>query len=50
MYFSFSFVPPGGEFAVTRLPLSERGGFNDIAHRPYIRVFTNTGTFYPSLG
>lgn len=28
-----------GEFAVTRVPLAQKGNFNDIAHQPYIRAF-----------
>ena len=27
------------EFAVTGVRLAQKGNFNDIAHRPYIRVF-----------
>ena len=41
---SFFFSPQlRGEFAVTCVPLSKKGNFNDIAHQSYIGVFSVFG-------
>ena len=42
VFFCFFALQPRSEFALTRLPLSHKGNFNDTTHRSCVRVFTVT--------